>query len=185
MLTVDIKSLLERLNPFCTRSLEAAAGLCMARTHYEVALEHFLTKLLEHEQSDIPLILRHYGVDLGKFIQGIDFALEEFQAGNAGKPVFSPILMEWLQEAWLIASIDLEENTLRSGALLLTLMKNPTRFASGQFLDLLTDISFDALKKRFLVDSPRVCGTTRNRRRWKRKGEGCSAGCHRPGKILR
>ncbi len=149
MLTVDIKSLLERLNPFCTRSLEAAAGLCMARTHYEVALEHFLTKLLEHEQSDIPLILHHYGIDPGKFIQGIDFALEEFQAGNAGKPVFSPILMEWLQEAWLIASIDLEENSLRSGALLLTLVKNPTRFASGQFLDLLTDISFDALKKDF------------------------------------
>ncbi|MCI5122373.1 MAG: type VI secretion system ATPase TssH, partial [Candidatus Electrothrix sp. AUS4] len=149
MLTVDIKLLLERLNPFCTRSLEAAAGLCMARTHYEVTLEHFLCKLVEEERTDIPLILRHYGIDAGKFSQGLDAVLEEFRAGNAAKPVFSPILMEWLQEAWLIASVDLGEENLRSGVLLLTLLKTPTRFASGPFLDLLASVSFDELKKDF------------------------------------
>ncbi len=149
MLTVDIKSLLGRLNPFCTRCLEAAAGLCVSRTHYEVTLEHFLAKVLEEDQSDLPVILRHYGIDPGKFSKGIDYALEEFKAGNAAKPVFSPLLMEWFQESWLIASVDLDESGLRSGALLLTLVNNPSRFGAGQFLDQLDAITFDGLKSEF------------------------------------
>lgn len=149
MLTVDIKSLLERLNPFCTRCLEAAAGLCVSRTHYEVTLEHFLAKLLEEDQSDLPLILRHYGMDPGKFSKGIEDSLEEFKSGNGAKPVFSPLLMEWFQESWLIASVDLNESGLRSGALLLTLINNPARFGAGQFLDQLDTLSFDTLKSEF------------------------------------
>ncbi len=149
MLTVDIKSLLGRLNPFCTRCLEAAAGLCVSRTHYEVTLEHFLAKLLEEEQSDLPVILRHYDMDPGRFSKGIEHALEEFKSGNGAKPVFSPLLMEWFQEAWLIASVDLDEREIRSGTLLLTLVNNPSRFGAGQFLDQLEAISFDGLKSEF------------------------------------
>ena len=47
MIMVDIKTLLECLNPYCTRALEGAAGLCVSRTHYEVTVDHFLSKLLE------------------------------------------------------------------------------------------------------------------------------------------
>ncbi len=149
MLTVDIKSLLGRLNPFCTRCLEAAAGLCVSRTHYEVTLEHFMAKLLEEDQSDLPVILRHYDMDPGRLSKGIDHALEEFKSGNGAKPVFSPLLMEWFQESWLITSVDLDEQMIRSGALLLTLVNNPARFGAGQFLDQLEAITFDGLKGEF------------------------------------
>lgn len=149
MLTVDIKSLLGLLNPICTRCLEAAAGLCVSRTHYEVTLEHFLAKLLEDDQSDFSIILRHYDIDPGKFSKGIELALEEFKTGNAAKPVFSPLLMEWFQEAWLLASVDMEENKLRSGLLLLALITQPSRFGAGQFLEQLDVIPFDNLKSEF------------------------------------
>ena len=109
MLTVDIKSLLRRLNSYCTSALEGAAGLCVSRTHYEVTVEHVLVKLLEYPQSDLPLILRHFEVDPGKLQKSVEQSLEDLKTGNAGKPVFSPLLMEWIQEAWLVASVDLEE----------------------------------------------------------------------------
>ncbi len=51
MITVDIKSLLERLNSYCTRCLEGAAGHCVSRTHYEVTVEHVISKLLEEVHS--------------------------------------------------------------------------------------------------------------------------------------
>lgn len=149
MLTVDLKSLLGRLNPHCTRCLEAAAGLCVSRTHYEVTVEHFLAKLLDHSQSDLPIILRHFALDPGKLSRSLDQTLEEFKTGNAAKPVFSPLLMEWFQESWLIASVDLGEKAVRSGVLLMTLLKNPARFASGNFIDILQTIGNDALKKDF------------------------------------
>ncbi|MBC7777158.1 MAG: hypothetical protein H7246_17130, partial [Phycisphaerae bacterium] len=63
MLTVDIKNLLNRLTPHCTRALEGAAGLCVSRTHYEVTVEHLLAKLLEEPQGDLPLILRQFEID--------------------------------------------------------------------------------------------------------------------------
>ena len=115
MITVDIKSLLGRLNSYCTRCLEASAGYCVSRTHYEVTVEHFLAKLLEEPQSDLPLIFRQFDLDPGRVQKAIEQTIEEFRTGNAAKPVFSPLLMELFQEAWLVASVDLEENRLRSG----------------------------------------------------------------------
>ena len=149
MITVDIKSLLERLNSFCTRSLEAAAGLCVSRTHYEVTVEHLIAKLLEEPQSDLPLILRHFDIDSSRVQKALDQTLEEFKTGNAAKPVFSPLLLELFQEAWLAGSVDLGENRVRSGALLLAFLNRSTQFATGSYVDILTTISRDALMAQF------------------------------------
>jgi type VI secretion system protein VasG len=149
MLTVDIRSLLGRLNPFCSRCLEAAAGLCVSRSHYEVTLEHFLAKILDDAQVDLSLILHHYGIDPGRLASSVDQTLEEFRRGNAAKPVFSPLLLEWLQDAWLIASVDQGETQIRSGSLLISLLMNPGRFTSGRFMAILDTISLDALKTDF------------------------------------
>ena len=165
MITVDIKSLLGRLNTYCTRSLEAAAGLCVSRTHYEVTIEHLLSKLMEDAQSDLPLILRHFDMDAGRLQKAIDGSLEAFKTGNAAKPVFSPVLMEWFQEGWLAGSVDLGENRVRSGALLLAFLNRPAQFATGDYVDILETISRDALLSQFWdavkgsTEKPRIMET--------------------------
>ncbi|HPR50435.1 MAG TPA: type VI secretion system ATPase TssH [Deltaproteobacteria bacterium] len=151
MISVDIKSLLGRLNSYCTGSLEGSAGLCVSRGHYEVTIEHFLVKLLDNPQSDLPLILRHFDLDAGKVKKALEQTIEEFRTGNASKPVFSPLLMELFQEAWLIASVDLESQRIRSGALLAAFLQKPTQFASGDYVDLLTTISRETLLAQFGV----------------------------------
>ena len=149
MLTVDIKSLLKRLNTYCTNSLEGAAGLCVSRTHYEVTVEHLLVKLLENSQADLTLILGKFDLDPGRLRKAVERSLEELKTGNAGKPVFSPLLMEWIQEAWLMASVDLGEARVRSGALLMAFLGRSRQLASGSYVDMLEAISRDALKKEF------------------------------------
>jgi type VI secretion system protein VasG len=149
MITVDIKALLGRLNPFCARSLEAAAGLCVSRTHYEVSVEHLLAKLLEEPQADIPLILRQCDQDVSRVKKAVDRTIEELKTGNAGKPVFSPLLMEWFQEAWLVASVDLEESRIRSGALLMAFLSRPLYLGTGRYADLLTAVGREPLRTRF------------------------------------
>ena len=59
-MAADLKGLLSRLNPYCTRALEAASGLCVNRSHYEVSIEHMLLQLMEDPQADIHLVLRHF-----------------------------------------------------------------------------------------------------------------------------
>ena len=149
MVSVDIKALLNRLNTYCTRCLEGAAGLCVSRTHYEVTIEHLLTKLLEEPQSDLPLIFRQFDLDPGNVKKAIDRTIEEFRTGNAAKPVFSPLLMELFQEAWLTSSVDLGENRIRSGALLAAFLNKPTQFAMGAYVDLFSSISREALLGQF------------------------------------
>ncbi len=149
MVTVDIKALLNLLNNYCTRALEGAAGICVARTHYEVTVEHLLAKLLEEPLADLPLIFRHFDLDPGRVQRAVAQTIEEFRTGNAGKPVFSPLLLEWFQDAYLISSVDLGESRIRSGALLLALITKPIQFTTGRYIDLLRPIGREALLAQF------------------------------------
>ncbi len=149
MISVDIKTLLHRLHPLCLKVLEDAAGLCVSRTHYEVGVEHFIAKLLEEAQDDFVLILKQFDLDPGRLRKALEQALEDYQTGNAGRPVFSPRLLEWFQEAWLISSIDLNEKHIRSGGLLMALLTRPGQFAVGNYADLLDKISLERLKEQF------------------------------------
>ena len=60
-----LRSLIGRLDETCTNALQAAAGLCLARTNYDVDVEHLLLKLLETSGTDIERILRHYEINQG------------------------------------------------------------------------------------------------------------------------
>jgi type VI secretion system protein VasG len=149
MIGVDIKSLLRRLNRFSTRSLEAAAGLCVSRSHYEVGVPHLLLQMSEDPAADIQTILRHFGIDPSRLQKSLQRELEGLRSGNAGKPVFSPTLLEWIEEGWLIGSIDLGLTELRSGALLAALLGNPSRYALDDALELLEAVRPDELKRKF------------------------------------
>jgi type VI secretion system protein VasG len=145
MITVDIKSLLNRMNACCTHALEGAAAACVARTHYEVTVEHYLSRLLEETQSDIPLLLRQLGVDAQALKRVVDEGIESLRTGNSGKPVFSPLLVEWLEEAWLVSSIDFQEQRIRSAALLSALVNRLYRLAEGRYIDILKPVKRDSL----------------------------------------
>ncbi len=148
MVEVDLKPLLKKLNRFCTRSFEAAAGLCISRTHYEVSIEHALLKMAEDPKTDLAFILQHFEADPGLFLRSLQRAVDEFRTGNAGKPVFSPILVEWIQGAWLLASVDLGLAEIRSGALVAALATNPSRYLTGDHPEL-EKIRPDELKRQF------------------------------------
>ena len=49
---VTLKAIVSKLNDTTRKALEGAAGLCLARTHYDVEIEHYLTKLLDATESD-------------------------------------------------------------------------------------------------------------------------------------
>jgi len=63
MAPVNLKSLVGRLNGASRRALEAAAGLCLSRTHYNVEIEHWLLKLLDDSGGDLAAILHAFEVD--------------------------------------------------------------------------------------------------------------------------
>ena len=61
IMNVDLRSLIGKLNDDMRNAVEAAAGLCLSRTHYDVEIEHILMKLLDATDTDLPAILRAFG----------------------------------------------------------------------------------------------------------------------------
>ena len=149
MIASDIKSLLLHLNQFCADTLQGAAGLCVSRTHYEITVEHFILKLVDEPVSDWQMIFGKFAIDPGKFGKSLNDSIEEYRTGNAARPVFSPLLLELLQGAWLISSIDLGDRAVRSGAVLLALLSRSSLYMAGRPAEMLRSISRDALLRDF------------------------------------
>ena len=118
-MTLDLRSLIGRLDATARRALEGAAGLCLSRTHYEVELEHWLVKLVEDAPSDIPRILRHFGVDPERFLRDLQRSLDAFKSGNARRPDLSPTIELLAREGWVQSSINYAQARVRSGAIFL------------------------------------------------------------------
>ena len=98
MASLPLKTLVGKLNPVCRRALEAAAGLCLSRTNYNVELEHYLLKLIESADADVPRILKQYGVDAGVAAHELTRALDKLKTGNARAPELSIDIIDGLRE---------------------------------------------------------------------------------------
>jgi type VI secretion system protein VasG len=149
MAKVDLKSLLRKLNSYCAGSLEGAAGFCVSRTHYEVTVEHLLFKMLDNPAADIRTILRHYEIEHSRFNSALNRTIEKLKTGNAGKPVFSPLLTDWFSEGWMVTSVEIGESQIRSGALFIAMLKNPLRYMADAYPDELDDIPLEELIAKF------------------------------------
>src|SRR5215213_8024502 len=114
---VDHKSLLKRLTRNCVGALEAAVAQAVQARHYEITIEHFLLALLDDASSDIAFIVSHYDLNPSQLRSSLQRGLDDLRTGNSGRPTFSPVLLEWMQDAWLVGSVDLGFSKIRSGTL--------------------------------------------------------------------
>lgn len=119
----ELRTMIERLNPFCRKALEGSAGLCVAQTNYNVEVEHLLLKLLDLPNSDVELILRQYDVDRGGLARDLTSAIDRLKRGNSQTPALSPHITELLRDAWMITTLHLGNSLIRSGALMLALLE--------------------------------------------------------------
>ena len=123
-MNVNLKSLVGRLNDVTRNALEGAAGLCLSRTNYDVEVEHILAKLLEQDDTDLHKICHHYEVNVDRLSKDVNTALDRLKSGNSRTPGLSDRIPRWIQDAWLLASVDFGAARVRSGHLVLALLTN-------------------------------------------------------------
>jgi type VI secretion system protein VasG len=114
-MSITLKAIVSKLNDTTRKALEDAAGLCLARTHYNVEVEHFLIKLLDMPDCDFPRILKQFGVDKARLASELGRSLDKLKTGNARTPSFSPSLFRMLNEGWSIGSLEYGAGQVRSG----------------------------------------------------------------------
>ncbi|WP_392552177.1 type VI secretion system ATPase TssH [Orbus wheelerorum] len=142
----DPSTLLRRLNPYCASALEAAAGLCQTRAHIEITPEHWLLKLLEQGNGDITVIARHYQLNMDEIWQGLLTYLDSLPHTVNQKPSLSSSLINLLQSAWLKASLEDQEDRIRSVHILQALQEAPQTLKAQDAWPLLS-LSVVSLKR--------------------------------------
>ena len=134
-MSLNLKSLIGKLDDATRSALEAAAGLCVSRTHYDIEIEHYLLKAIDSSDNDIAFILKQYGVDRSRLTSELQRSLDRLKTGNARSPAFSPLLVKMLTEAWTVATIEYDARQIRTGFTLLAL------FSSDELSRLIRDVS--------------------------------------------
>lgn len=118
--------LLRRLNPYCAQALSAAASLCQNRAHAQITIEHWLLKLLGQGDGDLTVIARRYEWNMETLWYGLLEHIDQLPRSVQSKPQLSEPLQQLIKNAWLRASLDDNNDSLRSVHLLSALMETPS-----------------------------------------------------------
>lgn len=119
---VNLRALVSRFDEAMRAAMEGAAGQCVTRAHYEVEIEHFLARAVSIDNSDIALILDHYGIRRPHLLAELNTALGRLKIGNPRGPAFSAALIRMFSAAWSIATLDFSAQQIRTGHALLALL---------------------------------------------------------------
>ncbi len=121
----DIKrtTLFGKLNPVAFKAADSAMTFCKMRGNPSFELVHWLHAIVQQPQTDLALLLKHYGVDQSKLAADFTAALDKLPRGASGISNFSVNFDETIKQAWTYATLLYGESQVRTGHLLLALMK--------------------------------------------------------------
>lgn len=149
MIQIDLATLVKRLAPFAKQALEAAASECMSQQAAEITVSHVLIQMLAIPRSDFRVIAERAEIGADDLRQALTVENYATARSSDSYPSFSPMLVEWLKEAWLLASAEMQQTELRGGTLLLALLHSPLRYVPPAAARLLTAINRDLLRQDF------------------------------------
>ena len=151
MINVDLQQLIQALDAETRRDLEGSAERCVARGGHKVLVEDLLLGLLERSQGLLTRALQDADVEPGELSAALQPRVEHNASRN---PVFAPELVQWLQDALLVANLELGQSQVEQAALILALLRNPMRYAGSHYLPLLSQLNIERLKGFALSHTP-------------------------------
>ena len=151
MINVDLQQLVQALDAETKRDLEGAAERCVIRGGNKILVEDLLLGLLERADGLLKRALLDAEVDAGTLAQALQPRGERSESRN---PVFSTELVQWLQDALLVASLELGHSQIDQAALILALLRNPLRYAGSHYQPLLARLDAERLRDFALSQQP-------------------------------
>ena len=116
MINVDLQQLVQALDADTRRDLEGAAERCLQRGGNKILVEDLLLGLLERPHGLLARALQDAEVDAGALASALQPRGEHSASRN---PVFSAELVQWLQDALLVANLELGQSQVEQAALIL------------------------------------------------------------------
>ncbi|POH82169.1 type VI secretion system ATPase TssH [Stutzerimonas stutzeri] len=153
MINVDLQQLVLALDAETKRDLESAAERCVVRGGSKILVEDLLLGLLERPEGLLARALLDAEVDAGALAQALQPRGEHSESRN---PVFSTELVQWFQDALLVANLELGQSQIDQAALILALLRNPLRYAGSHYQPLLARLDAERLRDFALSQQPQT-----------------------------
>lgn len=149
MAEISRSALFGKLNSLTYKSIEAATAFCKLRTNPYVELAHWVHQLLQSKGSDWPLIARYFGLDGSKLAADVLARLEALPSGATSLDLGHDV-EDAVQNSWIYATLMFASPGIRSGYLLVGLLKRTSLSAelkriSAEF----SKIRADSLTEKF------------------------------------
>jgi type VI secretion system protein VasG len=125
MSEISPRDLFGRLNELTYRAMEGATTFCKLRGNPQVEVHHVLHQILNEPDSDVHRIVRAFSLDPSKLSTQLTTALDRLPRGAVSISGFSQSLRETIEQGWVYASLMFKQGRVRSGHLLLGMLKTP------------------------------------------------------------
>lgn len=153
MMNVDLQQLIQALTPQARKDLERSAERCVMRGGREVLVEDLLLTLLEHRDGLLVRALKDAGIETAE----LQATLQPKREASASRnPVFAQALVQWLQQASMVAHLELRHIEIDHGALLLALLRHPLQHAGSAYQVFLSRLDAQRVQAFVSSQAPRT-----------------------------
>jgi len=166
-------ALFGKLNPLAYKAIEGATVFCKMRGNPYVELVHWMAQLVQNNETDLDAIMRHYQLDMSAMAKDMTTALDRLPRGSTAISDFSEHIENAIERAWVYATLQFGEAQVRTGYLVLGMMKTPSlRNALLSLSPQFGKIKGDDLAENFA----KICGGTAEAKLGAQDGTGMGSG---------
>lgn len=112
-----------KLNEVLYKGIESATTLCKLRGNPYVELVHWLNQLFQAQDTDLHHIIQGFKLNQSRIASDLIASLDQLPRGATSISDFSSHIMEAIEQAWIYASLMYKSSAIRSGHLLIGLLK--------------------------------------------------------------
>ena len=123
MADISRANLFSKLNSVAYQAMQSAATLCKMRGNPYVELAHWINQLLQSEDTDLHRIVRAFDINPSRLAADLTAFLDKLPRGATSITDISSRIDSALREAWVYASLAFESKQIRSGHVVIALLK--------------------------------------------------------------
>ena len=141
-----------KLDELAYRAVEGATVFCKLRGNPYVELEHWISQILQSQDSDWHRIVQHFKLDASVLAKEITAALDRLPRGATAVSDISDNITNAVERGWVYGSLMFGDSAVRSGYVLLgmlktTFLRNALFAISRQFEKVKPDELSEAMAK--------------------------------------
>ena len=124
MSEISRSALFGKLNSLAFKAMESATVFCKMRGNPYVELVHWLSQVLQLQDSDLHHIISFFQIDLSRLAKDLTLqALDHLPRGSTSSLDLSSQVEEAVERGWVYGSLMFGESQVRTGHILLGILK--------------------------------------------------------------